>query len=232
MQLWDAGSEAHRSRKLLLLPNTPPPPPPSATFVAFQNFVTSATAGAVAQCILYPMETAKTRIAVSATGEYDGLFDCIRQSYKRGGIMDFYKGLGANLCGIVPYRGLEVGCFYALSSRIQDGRRRRRNPAAPLSDEDKLTIAEIAGVGLCSSVMAQTVTYPLNLIRTRLQTQGVNGRPVLYRGMFDGFRKVLRSDGPAGLFRGLTANYLKAVPASVTTFIVLDMVQNNLSRVS
>jgi hypothetical protein len=206
------------------------------------NFVCSAASGAAAQCLLYPLETAKTRIAVASSGEYRGLWDCMHQSYMRGGVRDFYHGLGANLLGIVPYRGLEIGCFYAI-----DGAGRRRRTVAAMrakadraggsgamedvhltkqeQDATRLSVIEVAASGSLSSVVAQTVTYPLNVVRTRLQTQGVNGRPRIYNGMVHCFVSILRTDGYTGLFRGLGANYLKAIPASVLTFMVVDTCQ-------
>jgi solute carrier family 25 phosphate transporter 23/24/25/41 len=184
------------------------------------NFWSSALAGAVAQCVLYPLETAKTRIAVANAGEYQGLVDCIYQGYRRGGVRDLYKGLGANLAGIVPYRGLEIGAFYAMRSRWE---------RTTGKDSGEIGVVLTAGFGSVASVLAQTVTYPLNLVRTRLQTQGVNGRPVQYYGMIHCFSSILSQDGPQGLFRGLTANYMKAVPASVITFVTVGQVQKLLA---
>lgn len=207
------------------------------------NFATSAVAGACAQLIVYPLETTKTRIAVATSGEYSGIVDCIAQSYKRGGVRDFYKGLLANLTGIVPYRGLEIGCFYTLQNYMVAKRvatwtkhqnmqpkdvlpdrrdEHERILSTPLSDFSRLGLVEVAGVGMFASVIAQTATYPINLVRTRLQTQGVNGRPSQYKGMAHCFTSIVRTDGFSGLFRGLGANFLKAVPASVLTFVIVD----------
>lgn len=211
------------------------------------NFVTSAAAGAAAQLIVYPLETTKTRIAVATSGEYTGIVDCIIQSYRRGGIRDFYKGLAANLTGIVPYRGLEMGFFYTFQNQIVATRTKiwtkHQNMAEKdvlldrrdeheniinqsLSEFTTLSLGDVAGVGMVASIIAQTATYPMNLVRTRLQTQGVNGRPAQYRGMAHCFQSILRTDGPVGLFRGLSANFLKAVPASVLTFVIVDRFQN------
>lgn len=181
------------------------------------NFWSSALAGASAQCLLYPLETAKTRIAVANAGEYRGLADCLAQGFRRGGLADLYKGLGANLIGIVPYRGLEIGTFYAMRTRWE-------------RHHDEVGVALTAAFGTFASVMAQTVTYPINLVRTRLQTQGVNGRPVLYQGMLHCFSSIVATEGVTGLFRGLTANYLKAVPASVITFVTVGQMQRVLAR--
>lgn len=210
------------------------------------NFLTSAAAGFGAQIIVYPLETTKTRIAVATSGEYSGILDCVRVSYERGGVADFYKGIVANLTGIVPYRGLEIGCFFTIQSLIissrlayfhrhmstnesdiAPGHRYRHEEVLNMTAEEyaNLSLVELAGVGALASVIAQTVTYPLNLVRTRMQTQGVNGRPKLYKSMSHCFQTIFRTDGFVGLFRGLGANFLKAVPASVLTFMIVDRFQ-------
>ena len=205
------------------------------------NIIVGALAGGIAQTVLYPLELIKTRIAVSAPGEYSSIADCIQQSYRRNGIREFYKGLSANLVGIIPYRGLEVGMFFTFRQSILTHRaakqakeqaefdRSKRHKYDPDLPPPKLSATEIAMLGTGSGIVAQTVTYPLNLVRTRLQTQGVNGRPVLYDGMVDCFATILKSEGPRGLFHGLSANYMKAVPASAVTFVVFDSVQQTLS---
>ena len=100
----------------------------------------------------------------------------------------------------------------------------KRLPVAVVNYEEHLSMYETAMIGTFASIVAQTATYPLNVVRTRLQTQGVNNRPRMYNGMFDCFRHIIKKDGPQGLFRGLLANYLKAVPASAITFVAFEEV--------
>lgn len=56
--------------------------------------------------------------------------------------------------------------------------------------------------GIVSSTCGQLVAYPLVVLRTRLQAQGMPGRPVLYSGMFDCFSKIVGHEGYSALYRG------------------------------
>lgn len=47
----------------------------------------------------------------------------------------------------------------------------------------------------------------------RLQAQGTTHHPQRYTGMWDVFTKTLQQEGPKGLYRGLTPNLLKVIPA-------------------
>jgi solute carrier family 25 phosphate transporter 23/24/25/41 len=59
----------------------------------------------------------------------------------------------------------------------------------------------IVAAGMASSVFAQFVSYPLALVRTRLQAQGVGGNPIKYSGMTDVFAQTLRNEGVIGLYK-------------------------------
>ena len=59
----------------------------------------------------------------------------------------------------------------------------------------------ILAAGMCSSSIAQFAAYPLALTRTRLQAQGIGGRPIKYRGMMDVLRKTVQHEGVRGLYK-------------------------------
>ncbi|KAG5468351.1 hypothetical protein LSCM1_02331 [Leishmania martiniquensis] len=190
------------------------------------NCMIGAVAGLGAQGILYPLEVIKTRAVVSRSSEYQGgVAEIIRLAYLKGGLPEFYRGFLPNMVGIVFYRGLEMGLY---SSAQQSIMMYRMQVKKMKRHEATLNSAEVGVVGMFSSTVAQTVSYPLNVIRTRLQTQGSNGRAKKYTGMVDCMVKMIRNKGVTSLFSGLTANYLKAVPASACTFVVFEWVQQLL----
>lgn len=64
-------------------------------------------------------------------------------------------------------------------------------------------------LGPAAFLGVRAAVYPSSLVKTRLQVQSRH-RPV-YRGTFDAFRQILRSEGPRGLYKGFgasTANVL------------------------
>lgn len=186
----------------------------------WENFALGALSGLTAQSILYPLEITKTRMAVAQRGEYRGVADCIGQSIQRGGVRDLYRGMGANLAGVVPHRSLEMGAFFTLETACRN--------ALKLKEHERLPMVYLTGTGFVASVFSQVVTYPLNLARTKLQTQGVNGRPVEYSGLADCLSSVVRRHGCRGLFVGLLPNMLKAAPASTIMYTVFRTVMCDL----
>ncbi|KAG8349001.1 putative Mitochondrial carrier protein [Trypanosoma vivax] len=225
----DAHGVAHQG-PLLAISAAPPPFNRFFTLSSvpriFVNFLIGATAGFGAQLTLYPLEVVKTRMTVSRRSEFPGgIRELVVETYRNGGIADFYRGLIPNMVGVLVYRGLEVGIYSTAQQQIMMHRMQRQGKSR---HDSALSSVETAVVSMIASTVAQTVSYPLNVVRTRLQTQGINGRAVKYTGMTDCFVKMVRTKGVASLFSGITANYLKAVPASACMFVVFEKLQNLL----
>lgn len=64
------------------------------------------------------------------------------------------------------------------------------------------------GCGMISSTCGQLASYPLALVRTRLQADPHN-RNTMVQEVAD----VVRRGGPVALYRGMAANCLKVAPA-------------------
>merc|ERR1712032_986358 len=108
------------------------------------------------------------------------------------------------MVGLVPYAGIDL----TVMSLVKDAttsyfEARQSEPGA----------AALLSCGMISSTVAMSFTYPLNLIRTRLQASGMPGAPA-YAGPLDCARQAVRSDGVFGLYRGILPNMLKVLPAT------------------
>mmetsp|Transcript_2909 Transcript_2909/g.7964 ORF Transcript_2909/g.7964 Transcript_2909/m.7964 type:complete len:83 (-) Transcript_2909:1282-1530(-) len=75
---------------------------------------------------------------------------------------------------------------------------------------------------MISSTTAMICTYPLNLIRTRLQASGMPGA-VVYHGFFDCLQRSMAVDGFKGLYKGIGPNMMKVVPATSISYAVFEV---------
>ncbi len=85
--------------------------------------------------------------------------------------------------------------------------------------------------------MGQTVAYPLDVVRRRLQVTGWNANavagpggvavpmPPAYTGMVDCFVQTVRHEGFPALFKGLWPNYLKVVPSIAIAFVTYEQLK-------
>uniref|UniRef100_A0A3P8T5A0 EF-hand domain-containing protein n=1 Tax=Amphiprion percula TaxID=161767 RepID=A0A3P8T5A0_AMPPE len=176
-----------------------------------ERFVAGSLAGAMAQTAIYPMEVLKTRLTLRKTGQYSGIADCAKQILQREGVAAFYKGYVPNLLSIVPYAGIDLAVYETLKFAWL-------NRNIGLADPGVMVLV---GCGAVSSTCGQLASYPLALIRTRMQAQAsVKGAPKL--SMLALLRNIVTKEGIAGLYRGISPNLLKVVPAVSVSYVAYE----------
>ena len=178
------------------------------------QFVAGGVAGMFSQAVVYPIDTLKFRMQCDTfKGGLQGnelIWATARNMWANNGIQAFYRGLPFGLLGMFPYAAIDLFTFESLKKYVV-----KRNMATKLykNEEDAMpgnfTLALMGG--LSGAIGASTV-YPINLLRTRLQSQGTRDHPRTYTGMYDVTKQTLKGEGPRGLFKGLLPNLLKVVP--------------------
>jgi len=69
------------------------------------------------------------------------------------------------------------------------------------------------------------MSYPFVLIRTRLQFQGLPGRPIMYDGITDCLRKIINLEGLQGLYKGIIPNFMKSLPAAAVSYTIFEKIK-------
>jgi len=88
-------------------------------------------------------------------------------------------------------------------------------------------IGGIVGASGGAKSIASLVTYPHEVIRTRLRQPAVNGR-IKYTGLMQTLRLVIAEEGMAGLYGGLTAHLFRVVPNAACMFLIYEVVAEKL----
>lgn len=127
----------------------------------YERFAAGACAGGVSQTVIYPLEVLKTRLALRKTGQYAGILDAAKKIYFKEGIRSFYRGYIPNILGIIPYAGIDLAVYETL----------KKNYLA-LHQKEQPSFMLLLACGSASSTLGQVCSYPLALVRTRLQAQG------------------------------------------------------------
>ncbi|XP_051789057.1 calcium-binding mitochondrial carrier protein SCaMC-1 [Erpetoichthys calabaricus] len=183
-----------------------------------ERFIAGSLAGATAQTIIYPMEVMKTRLTLRKTGQYSGMFDCAKKILRREGVKAFYKGYIPNILGIIPYAGIDLAIYEGLKNKwLTHYAKDSANPG----------VLVLLGCGTISSTCGQLASYPLALIRTRMQAQAsVEGAPQL--SMVSLTKKIIVKEGFFGLYRGIAPNFLKVIPAVSISYVVYEYMKTGL----
>ncbi|XP_059107726.1 mitochondrial carrier protein SCaMC-3L isoform X2 [Peromyscus eremicus] len=164
----------------------------------------------------YYVTVLKTRLTLRFTGQYKGLLDCARQILERDGTRALYRGYLPNMLGIIPYACTDLAVYELLRSLWQTSGRDMTDPSGLVS---------LSSVTL-STTCGQMASYPLTLVRTRMQAQDtVEGSNPTMLGVF---RRILSQQGWPGLYRGMTPTLLKVLPAGGISYLVYEAMKKTL----
>jgi hypothetical protein len=135
------------------------------------------------------------------------------------------QGLTPTLLGILPYAGIKFYTYQKLKRAWSD-----RNPTEA-ARTGKPPLAWMLLSGGTAGLLAQTVTYPIDLIRRRVQVEALHvplGQQPPHSSMAAHAAAIMKGHGIRGLFRGLSINYLKVVPSTAVGFTIYDLVKQAL----
>lgn len=142
-----------------------------------------------------------------------------KKMIQQGGIRSSYRGLTMGLIGMFPYSAIDLGTFEFLKGVLT----RRNAKILGCHEDDALPGSFATGsIGAFSGAFGASIVYPINLLRTRLQAQGTVLHPPTYDGIWDVAQKTVKNEGFKGLFKGITPNLLKVVPAVSITYVVYE----------
>ena len=190
------------------------------------RFLAGALAGTTATVITYPLDLLHARVsahtpASAGSGGGVAMRDHLRVLLRSGGVRGLYSGIGPTLVGIVPYGGVSFATFESLKALY---RRRELGDDSATSAADSMPTTHKLLAGGASGFLAQTVTYPLHVVRRRMQ---VYGGEKYSEGLFQSLKTIYATEGiKRGLFRGVGLTWIKAPVAAAVGFTANDALQS------
>ena len=184
-----------------------------------RRLVAGSSAGVTAAFITYPLDLVRARLAVARKLKYAGLMHTFKTIRAEEGMRAFYNGFIPTVCGIVPYAGISFFTYESLKS-YHDTRTEGRDPTAI----ERLLYGAVAGL------FGQSFSYPFDIVRRRMQTDGLDGGGYKYRNLLYTLRHVLDTEGVIkGYYKGISINWIKSPIAIGLSFMTYDMMQKLFS---
>eukprot|EP00929_Paragymnodinium_shiwhaense_P109475 TRINITY_DN75917_c0_g1_i1.p1 TRINITY_DN75917_c0_g1~~TRINITY_DN75917_c0_g1_i1.p1 ORF type:complete len:327 (-),score=57.99 TRINITY_DN75917_c0_g1_i1:3-983(-) len=188
--------------------------------------IVGASSTVVHDSILTPLDVIKQRLQL---GKYSGAVDCARSMYQAEGLVPFYRSLPITLATNVPYMGLLVAANESL-------KRVFLLTGANSTAESSLSGAPLyfLAAGLSGS-FAAALTTPFDVVKTRLQTQGISSSSdsavvLRYEGVLSTMRHIGQEEGAAGFFRGFAPRVALAMPSAAICWGTYETIRMLLSR--
>jgi len=134
-----------------------------------------------------------------------------------------------SVIGVVPYVGLNFAVYETLKEVVLDH--------YELQSERELSVVTRLACGALAGTVGQTVAYPLDVVRRRMQMSGwvgaqslhhSGGKAVVYKGMTDCFTQTVKEEGCSALFKGLWPNYVKVVPSIAIAFVTYEQLKESM----
>lgn len=197
-----------------------------------------ACAGIIAMSATYPMDMVRGRLTVQtekSPRQYRGIFHALTTVLREEGPRALYKGWLPSVIGVIPYVGLNFAVYESLKDWLI-----KTKAFGLVDDNNELGVTTRLACGAAAGTVGQTVAYPLDVIRRRMQMVGwkdaasvVTGdgkskANLEYNGMVDAFRKTVRHEGFGALYKGLVPNSVKVVPSIAIAFVTYEMVKDIL----
>ncbi|KAB5552101.1 hypothetical protein DKX38_009412 [Salix brachista] len=176
------------------------------------HFIGGGMAGITAASATYPLDLVRTRLAAQRnTIYYRGILHAFHTICREEGLLGLYKGLGATLLGVGPSIAISFSVYESLRSFWQSKR-----------PNDSTVMVSLA-CGSLSGIASSTATFPLDLVRRRMQLEGAGGRACVYTtGLFGAFSHIIKTEGLRGMYRGILPEYYKVVPGVGIVFMTYE----------
>ncbi|KAK0735707.1 mitochondrial carrier domain-containing protein [Apiosordaria backusii] len=214
----------------------------------FRRLISGSLAGVTSVFFTYPLEVMRVRLAFETKKDSrSSLRSICKQIYNeqpkpravtgavgetlpvvppRHGLTNFYRGFSPTLLGMLPYAGMSFLTHDTVGDILRHPKLAKwttlpqpdnapAGKAVPLRSWAELFAGGVAGL------VSQTASYPLEVIRRRMQVGGAVGDGHRLRiGETAGI--IMRERGLRGFFVGLTIGYAKVVPMVAASFYTYE----------
>ncbi|KAL4494580.1 hypothetical protein ABPG72_004482 [Tetrahymena utriculariae] len=183
------------------------------------DLIAGAFAGITASVCVYPLDLAKTLLAVKISktpnASNPGCLQIWKKIVLNEGFRGLFKGLSATMIGIAPYASLKLTFF----NNLQYYASKKLN-----KDQKQMSIYWNLALGGLSGCLAVSITYPTDLIRRNLQIAKMNNNNAnpTYASII---KSIYSKSGLIGLYRGLPATYCKILPSTAIVFAINDFLK-------
>ncbi|XP_068136837.1 solute carrier family 25 member 36 [Hyperolius riggenbachi] len=184
------------------------------------HMVSAGAAGFTAITATNPIWLIKTRLQLDARNRGErrmSAFECVSRVYRTDGVKGFYRGMSASYAGIS-----ETVIHFVIYESIKRKLLEYKTAKSALDDETTKEASDFVGLMLAaatSKTCATSIAYPHEVVRTRLREEGTK-----YRSFFQTLSTLVREEGYASLYRGLTTHLVRQIPNTAIMMSTYEVV--------
>ena len=196
------------------------------------KLIAGSMTGITAVTFTYPLDVVRARLAYQVhERKYRSIVHTLTSVARtEGGVKALYRGFSSTILGMIPYAGVAFYTYEVMKSFLMENLSLiSTRQSLDGSGTVVLNIPASLFCGGISGAISQTVSYPLDVSRRRMQLEGMVAKTPVYRSVFGTLAHVYRTSGIiGGLYRGMSINYLRAVPQVAVSFSVYELMKQIL----
>lgn len=176
----------------------------------WQRLACGGLAGATATTFTHPLDVIRIRLAVNK--DLVGIRGALKDILMENGIRSLLKGYVPTLLSLSPFIAINFAAFDTLKTYfLPKGVDKKNMGSHTLS---------VLGCGAGAGLFAQSICFPLDTIRRRMQMKGTN-----YTSVLNAVSTIAKTEGVLGFYRGIAPNALKIVPNNGIRFLAYEMLK-------
>ncbi|XP_058393923.1 mitochondrial adenyl nucleotide antiporter SLC25A23 isoform X2 [Diceros bicornis minor] len=173
----------------------------------WKQLVAGAVAGAVSRTGTAPLDRLKVFMQVHASKTNRlNILGGLRSMIREGGVRALWRGNGINVLKIAPESAIKFMAYEQIKRAIR-------------GQQETLHVQERFVAGSLAGATAQTIIYPMEVLKTRLTLR----RTGQYKGLWDCARRILEQEGPRAFYRGYLPNVLGIIPYAGIDLAVYEL---------
>lgn len=182
------------------------------------NFTKGALTGFIEAVICYPTEFIKTQLQLQSKSnpEYTGIMDCGAKTVKKHGPIGLYRGALPLILGSSGKQAARWTGYMTVLEQLK-------------GKDGSVSMGSRIVAGACGGVTeAIFAVTPIETLKTRV-TDDMRRGTGKYSGSFDGLVKIVKSEGPMGLYMGLVPTIAKQATNQAVRFPVQFLTKQALT---
>ncbi|CAG9461936.1 unnamed protein product [Pedinophyceae sp. YPF-701] len=212
-------------------------------------------AGVIVQALLNPLWVVKTRLylqnrrgAAGRVEPYRNMVHALGSIAREEGLRGLYRGFWPSLL-LVSHGALQFFAYEEIShalakTKVLRPREERGKATVVNQGRPKLTPWEVSTAATTSKIIAGVATYPLQVMRSRLQQRvevvasadvraaAEQRQSAWYADLRSAVRTTWRREGVRGFYRGVLPHVAKSIPQAVVTWVLFEAVHGKLVELS
>lgn len=166
---------------------------------ASKYLIAGGVAGATSRTATAPLD--RLKVVMQVQTKRTKLIPAIKDIWKDGRILGFFRGNGLNVLKVAPESAIRFYMYEMLKTAIVNAKGEEKSD---IGTSGRLIAGGFAGA------IAQTAIYPMDLVKTRLQTYACASGKVPNLAKLS--KDIWVQEGPRAFYRGLVPSLLGMIP--------------------